>query len=216
MGCLQPWQENGALHSTKTSGRCCQMSRVLQLAFLPMAAYGARNVSWERSQGTGSDTMSAFTTQENLRQEPAFLCFCVNVRESDSVNGAGQKSALPGSDQGLGLGGGTKGRAVVCPCPRAHLLFDGSMDLPSTGSLGWALRVPCVCMCALGARTCVPSSQLCLKSNSNMDSHLAWPCHGCIAHHGHCRLQCPDGKGKGGPHMLRAWAGPQQSVGVKI
>ena len=62
------------------------------------------------------------------------------------MNGAGQKSALPDSDQGLGPGGGAKGTAVVCHCPRAHLLFDGSMDLPSAASLGWALCVPCVCI----------------------------------------------------------------------
>lgn len=69
--------------------------------------------------------------------------------------------------------------------PRAQQLSATALGLTSylivpwtscTWSLGWASRVPSVCMCALGARTCVPSSKLCLKSNSNIDSHQ--PCVG--------------------------------------
>lgn len=55
------------------------MSRVLQLAFLQMAAYGGGNVSWDESQGTGSDPRSAFTAQKNLKQELPFLGLCFPV-----------------------------------------------------------------------------------------------------------------------------------------
>lgn len=133
------------------------------------------------------------------------------------MNGAGQKSALPGSDQGLGLGGGTTGSAVVCHCPRAHLLFDCSVDLLHVEpGLGFACAL-CVHVC-LGGQDLCPFQQTVLevKFKNGQSPALHGPCHGCIAHHGHCRLQCPDGKGKGNPHTRRARAGPQQSVGVKI
>lgn len=64
--------------------------------------------------------------------------------------------------------------------PRAQQLSATALGLTSYLMVPWTSRPRgawvglCVCMCALGARTCVPSSQLCLKSNSNMDSHLAW------------------------------------------
>lgn len=84
-------------------------------------------------------------------------------------------------------------------------------------SLGWALRVPCVCMYAFEPRTCVPSSKLCLKSNSSMDSHQ--PCTCPVLAGQHTTVTVGSGAQMGrakAAHMLRAWAVPQQSVGVKI
>lgn len=130
------------------------------------------------------------------------------------MNWAAHKLAIPGSRQGHGMA--ERGMGMPLQLSTTSL-SDCSLDLTSTESLGWAVCVLCVCMDAFGGRTCVPSSKFCLNSDSDLDGHYPSACPLMAGQNTMVTRGCSAQMGRAEPpHVLRAWAGPQQNMGVKI